>query len=71
MKRGVLFVVIGAAIGALGGWLYWSQVGCSNGSCMITSHPLSSTLYGTIIGGLVGSSFQDLTGRKNTNKEHN
>lgn len=36
-------------LGALGGFLYYNFIGC-NGSCAITSSPVNSTLYGSLIG---------------------
>lgn len=42
----------GAILGAVGGYLYWTWVGCASGSCAITSNPLNSTLYGTLLGAL-------------------
>ena len=71
MKRSHLFIAIGAVAGAIGGWIYWSQVGCSSGTCAITSHPLSSTLYGALLGGLVGSSLSDLRKSKHLNENTN
>ncbi|MBL0127898.1 MAG: hypothetical protein IPP83_10680 [Flavobacteriales bacterium] len=68
MKRKYLMIAIGAVLGAIGGWVYWSQVGCASGSCAITSHPLNSTLYGTFLGGLLGSTLNDLRKPKNTNE---
>lgn len=50
-KSSVLYL-IGAAIGALAGYIYWQQVGCSSGSCAITSSPINSTLYGALMGSL-------------------
>jgi hypothetical protein len=44
--------IIGVAIGAIGGYLYYHFVGCSSGTCAITSKPLNSTLYGALMGGL-------------------
>ena len=43
---------IGALLGAIAGYLYWQQIGCSTGTCMITSKPLNSTLYGALMGAL-------------------
>lgn len=37
-------------LGAAGGYLYWHFIGCSTGSCPITSSWINSTLYGTLIG---------------------
>ncbi len=50
--------IIGAVLGAIGGLLYWQLIGCSSGSCAITSKPLNSTLYGAVMGGLLLSLFQ-------------
>jgi hypothetical protein len=51
-------VVIGAIIGALGGYAYYYFVGCANGTCAISSKPINSTLYGALMGGLLFSNFQ-------------
>ncbi len=45
--------IIGVIIGALAGFLYWKYVGCSSGSCPITSSPLNMTLFGAVMGGLL------------------
>ena len=37
---------IGLVIGAVGGFLYWKYVGCTSGTCPITSSPVNSTLWG-------------------------
>lgn len=51
-------ILIGAALGAIGGYLYWYFIGCNSGTCPITSSPLNSTLYGVLLGGLTGSMFK-------------
>jgi hypothetical protein len=45
-------IFIGAVLGSIGGYLYYYFVGCANGTCLITSRPLNSTLYGALMGGL-------------------
>lgn len=50
--------VIGALLGAVAGFLYWNFVGCTSGTCMITSKPLNSTLYGGTMGALLLGMFQ-------------
>jgi outer membrane lipoprotein SlyB len=50
--------VIGAILGAIAGFLYWNFVGCSSGSCAITSSPINSTIYGAIMGALVVGIFK-------------
>jgi len=47
---------LGVVIGALAGYLYYHFVGCSSGSCAITSNPYISTLFGAGIGLYVVSS---------------
>lgn len=49
--------LIGVFIGAAGGYLYYRFVGCASGTCAITSNSYISTVYGAIIGGLLGSIF--------------
>ena len=48
---------IGIFIGTVAGYLYWQQIGCNSGSCAITSDPMNSTIYGSVMGGLLLSLF--------------
>ncbi|MCF8362265.1 MAG: DUF6132 family protein [Prolixibacteraceae bacterium] len=48
--------IIGAALGALAGFLYWHFIGCNSGTCPITSQWHNSTIYGALMGLLLGSS---------------
>jgi hypothetical protein len=50
--------VIGLILGAIAGFLYWKFIGCASGTCMITSKPLNSSLYGALMGYLVLSMFK-------------
>ena len=50
--------IIGVFIGAIGGYLYYHFVGCTSGTCAITSKPLNSTLYGALMGGLLFNIFK-------------
>lgn len=43
-----------AAAGAVGGYLYYRFIGCVSGTCMISSNPVVSALYGGLIGALIG-----------------
>lgn len=45
--------IIGALIGAIAGYSYYYFVGCNSGTCAITSKPINSTLYGTMMGALL------------------
>ncbi len=44
--------LIGAFVGSISGFLYWKLIGCSTGTCMITSSPIRSTLYFALMGAL-------------------
>lgn len=57
LKSNIL-AIIGVVVGALAGFLYWKFVGCSSGTCAITSSPVNSTIYGSILGGLLFSMFK-------------
>jgi len=46
----ILFTIAGGA----GGFLYWHFIGCNTGTCPIRSVWYYSTLYGIILGYLVG-----------------
>lgn len=48
--------IIGITLGALGGFLYWRFIGCTSGTCPITSNWYSSAGYGALIGALLGNS---------------
>lgn len=53
--------LIGVLIGAVAGYLYYHFVGCASGTCMITSKPVNSTLYGALMGALLFNSFEKET----------
>jgi C4-dicarboxylate transporter len=56
-KKTLIITGIGAVIGAITGYLYYKYIGCSSGTCRITSKPLNSTLYFALIGGLLFNMF--------------
>lgn len=41
--------------GAIGGYGWYRLVGCSTGTCPITARWWTSTLYGAVVGGMMGS----------------
>lgn len=53
--------ILGILLGAIFGYLYYHFVGCSSGTCNITSKPLNSTLYGAFMGGLLFNIFEKKT----------
>ena len=61
MKSWILnnkLLIAGVILGSIGGYLYWQQIGCSSGTCMITSKWHNSTAYGGLMGGLLFSMFK-------------
>jgi phage shock protein E len=61
MKSWVLnnkLLIAGIIIGAVGGYMYWQQIGCNSGTCAITSKWHNSTAYGALMGGLLFSMFK-------------
>jgi len=52
-RRAIIITSIGIIVGAISGYLYYLFVGCASGSCAITSKPVNSTLYGSLLGGLL------------------
>ncbi|TAF67832.1 MAG: hypothetical protein EAZ55_02090 [Cytophagales bacterium] len=57
LKYKWLLLGAGIVIGAISGYAYWYFVGCYSGTCAISSQPLNSTLYGTLMGGLLVNLF--------------
>lgn len=53
----ILRLIIGAVVGGGLGFAYYKFVGCSSGACPLTSNPIISTIYGSIVGALLASSF--------------
>ncbi|MBE0540467.1 MAG: hypothetical protein IH623_03690 [Verrucomicrobia bacterium] len=54
----ILKLVIGLAIGGGAGFAFYKFIGCTTGTCPLTSNPWVSTLYGMILGGLVAGSLK-------------
>lgn len=50
--------IAGVITGAIAGYFYWKNIGCVNGTCLITSKPVNSILYFGLMGGLFFSIFQ-------------
>jgi hypothetical protein len=52
-RKKMIRIILGVVVGALLGFGYYRFVGCSTGSCPITSNPWISTLYGAVMGALI------------------
>ncbi len=58
-----LLRIIFLVVGALAGLAYWYFIGCTSGSCPIKSVWHMSTLFGGIIGYLLGGIIEDFRGK--------
>lgn len=65
-KLTILFLVLGA----IGGFLYWKFIGCTNGTCTIKSVWYWSTLWGAALGYLVGDLINDILNRVKKKREN-
>ena len=68
IKKHNLIIILTVA-GAIGGFLYWKFIGCISGTCAIKSRWYLMTVYGAIVGYLVGSLAIDLKHWINRRKE--
>lgn len=59
--------IFGIVLGAVAGYAYYYFIGCSSGSCAITSNPVNSTLYGMLFGGILGFTSKDNNKKENEN----
>jgi hypothetical protein len=48
------WAIIGLIVGGLSGYLYYHFFGCSSGTCAISSNPWISTVYGSVMGTILG-----------------
>ena len=46
---------LGVLVGGIVGFLYYHFVGCSSGSCFITSHSYSTIIFGGLLGYFITS----------------
>ena len=51
-------LIMGAAAGGGLGLGYYKLIGCTSGTCPLTSNPWISSLYGAVMGILVATSFK-------------
>lgn len=58
MQKKNIGLAIGMLLGGAAGYAYYYFVGCESGTCMITSKPLNSTVYGMVMGFLFANLFK-------------
>ena len=59
MSKKIIMIIVGTIIGGIVGYFYWKYIGCSSGSCAITSVWYKSTLYGMFMGGMIFDVIRD------------
>ncbi len=57
-KKKNIIILIGIVLGLTGGFLYWKFIGCTSGTCPVTSNWYTSTLFGGIFGYLIADSIK-------------
>ena len=50
-----IWVLAGIVAGAISGYLYWYFIGCTSGSCALSSVWHNSVMYWAFVGGIAGS----------------
>lgn len=50
----IIKLIPSAIIGGFLGYLYYKKIGCASGTCPITANPYISTIYGAIMGIMIG-----------------
>lgn len=72
-KNFKLHHIIGVALGAVIGYIYYYKVGCKSGVCPLKSNPYTMILYGVLLGYLLvdfmGMSYKKIKESKNKTKE--
>jgi gas vesicle protein len=51
-------IIVGVMIGGALGFANYRFIGCKTGACPLSANPWISTLYGMLIGGMIGSVFK-------------
>ena len=56
--------IFGALIGAIGGYFYWSEIGCLTGTCPLKSQWQTMVPYGAILGFTISGIITDILKKK-------
>ena len=61
-------ILAGAMLGAVAGYIYYHFIGCSSGTCLISSKPVNSTVYFAVMGAVFFSLFKKEAGNERNKK---
>ncbi|MFH0735526.1 MAG: DUF6132 family protein [bacterium] len=67
-KKAIYKKAVPILIGMILGYAYYYFIGCSSGSCPITSNPYISTIYGGFAGALISFSNKKKEEQKSESK---
>lgn len=56
-NKAIIITGLGVVVGAIAVYFYYFYIGCTLGTCAITSKPLNSALYGALMGRLIFNIF--------------
>ncbi len=71
MKKWIInnkIILTGTILGAFAGYFYYRLIGCSNGTCLISSKPVNSTVYFAVMGAILFSLFKKEKGSERNDK---
>lgn len=57
-KKKTILVLSGVVLGSIAGFLYWKYIGCTSGTCPLTSQWHTTTLFGGVFGYLIADSIK-------------
>lgn len=63
--------IVGIIVGGILGFAYYHFIGCSSGTCAITSKPLNSSVYGMLMGYLSFSLFESKKSKDKDSESQN
>jgi len=68
-RKTTIITAVLIVIGAIAGFVYWKTVGCTSGTCPITSKWHWTTLYGAFFGYVIGDTIKGYLKRKEKKAE--
>lgn len=63
-RKTTLITVSLVVVGAIAGYIYWRTIGCTSGTCPITSKWHWTTLYGAFFGYFIGDTIRGYLKKK-------